>query len=77
MTSLSMHVSVGRRAGTALLLALLAGAWPLGAQNLLVPMDDSQQNHLKAYGLTFGALKDGQKAELFLNFVCKRFVERR
>ena len=23
-----------------------------GAQRLLVPMDDAQQNHLKAYGLT-------------------------
>jgi hypothetical protein len=68
MTSFSMHVSVGRRAGTALMLALLVGAWPLGAQNLLVPMDDSQQNHLKAYGLTFSALKDGQKAEWFLNY---------
>src|SRR5215213_5988357 len=46
---------------------LLAGA-PLRAQHLLVFMDDDQQNHLKAYGLTYGALKDGLKAEWFLNY---------
>ena len=38
------------------------------AQRLLVPMDDSQTNHLKAYGLTFNALRDGQKAEWLLNY---------
>jgi hypothetical protein len=38
------------------------------AQWLLVPMDDDQQNHLKAYGLTFQALKDGLKAEWLLNY---------
>jgi hypothetical protein len=38
------------------------------AQHLLVPMDDEQQNHLKAYGLTFQALKDGLKAEWLLNY---------
>lgn len=40
----------------------------LGAQNLLVPMDDAQRNHLKAYGVTFLALKTGQKAEWLLNY---------
>ena len=29
------------------------------AQHLLVPMDDEQSNHLKAYGLTYNALHDG------------------
>ena len=49
--------------------ALLMGvAPPLAAQHLLVPMDDAQQNHLKAYGLTFFALKAGDKAEWFLNY---------
>lgn len=38
------------------------------AQHLLIPMDDSQTNHLKAYGLTYNALKDGQKGEWFLNY---------
>ena len=38
------------------------------AQQLLIPMDDAQQNHLKAYGLTFQALKVGMKAEWLLNY---------
>lgn len=38
------------------------------AQHMLLPMDDSQRNHLKAYGVTFLALKTGQKAEWFLNY---------
>jgi hypothetical protein len=51
----------------ALLLAPLFAS-PLAAQHLLVPMDDAQQNHLKAYGLAFFALKAGDKAEWFLNY---------
>ena len=35
---------------------------------LLVPMDDAQDDHLKAYGLAYRALKRGAKAEWFLNF---------
>jgi hypothetical protein len=35
---------------------------------LLVPMDDDQQNHLKAYGLTYAALKTGGKCEWLLNY---------
>ena len=45
----------------------LSGA-PVGAQHLLVPMDDAQQNHLKAYGLTYTALKAGIKAEWLINY---------
>ena len=41
---------------------------PLGAQHLLVPMDDAQANHLKAYGLTFGALTEGVRSEWLLNY---------
>ncbi|HET7456244.1 MAG TPA: hypothetical protein VFJ74_01230 [Gemmatimonadaceae bacterium] len=54
----------------ALLAAILqlVAAPVLRAQHLLVPMDDDQQNHLKAYGLTYNALKAGMKAEWFLNY---------
>jgi hypothetical protein len=38
------------------------------AQRLLVPMDDAQQNHLKAYGLTYNAIKAGVTAEWLLNY---------
>lgn len=48
------------------LMALLPAA--ARAQHLLVPMDDDQSNHLKAYGLTYNALKDGAKGEWLLNY---------
>jgi hypothetical protein len=35
---------------------------------LLVPMDDAQADHLKAYGLTFRVLERGGRAEWFLNY---------
>jgi hypothetical protein len=35
---------------------------------LLVPMDDAQADHLKAYGLAFRLLERGGKAEWFLNY---------
>jgi hypothetical protein len=50
----------------AALLGVTAAA--AGAQHLLVPMDDAQENHLKAYGLTFGALTDGVRGEWLLNY---------
>lgn len=52
----------------ALALAVLAGARALAAQHLLVPMDDEQRNHLKAYGLTYAALQRGEKGEWLLNY---------
>jgi hypothetical protein len=55
------------RAGILALLGLLLAA-PLAAQHLLVPMDRSQSNHLRAYGLTFWVLEQGLSAEWFLNF---------
>jgi hypothetical protein len=48
--------------------ALLGAFRPALAQHLLVPMDDRQTNHLKAYGLIFNALRDGHKSEWFLNY---------
>ena len=35
---------------------------------LLVPMDDAQSDHLKAYGLAFRALERGERAEWLLNY---------
>ena len=46
----------------------VSAANPLAAQHLLVPMDDAQTNHLKAYGVTFGALGDGVTSEWLLNY---------
>ena len=47
--------------------------WP-AAPWLLVPMDDSQSDHLKAYGLTYRALKRGVRAEWFLNYRSGAFL---
>ena len=49
-----------------LLTAALAGS--ASAQWLLVPMDGSQSNHLKAYGLTYWVLEQQEKAEWLLNY---------
>jgi hypothetical protein len=51
-----------------------AGARPAGAApaalaaSLLVPMDDAQSNHLKAYGLAYDAVKRGGHTEWLLNY---------
>lgn len=50
------------------LLLLLGATRPAAAQHLLLPMDDGQRNHLKAYGVTYRALTNGQKAEWLLNY---------
>ena len=50
---------------------LLAGALlapGIAHARLLVPMDDSQAQHLKAYGLTYWVLQRGQKCEWLLNY---------
>jgi hypothetical protein len=54
-------------AAAAALWALALAAAPVSAR-LLVPMDETQTDHLKAYGLTYWALSRGQKAEWLLNY---------
>ncbi|HEX6588526.1 MAG TPA: hypothetical protein VF039_05840 [Longimicrobiales bacterium] len=66
-----------RRAGWRValaLLALLVGAGSVRAQQLLVPMDREQANHLKAYGLTYWVLSQGQTAEWLLNYRAGSFL---
>ena len=43
-------------------------AGPSGAAGMLIPMDDRQTNHLKAYGVTYRSLERGQRAEWLLNY---------
>ncbi len=38
------------------------------AASYLVPMDDTQDDHLKAYGLAFRALERGERGEWWLNY---------
>ncbi len=46
----------------------LPGSSDAEAQLLLVPMDRTQANHLKAYGLAYSVLEHGGRAEWLLNF---------
>src|SRR4029078_8883696 len=63
---MSFNVARGRALVAALVVAISAQV--AGAQRLLVPMDDAQQNHLKAYGLTYTAIKASASAEWLLNY---------
>jgi hypothetical protein len=47
---------------------LIAPTLAANAQRILVPMDDGQTNHLKAYGLAYYAIKTGVQAEWLLNY---------
>ena len=49
-------------------LGLPAFGMGAGAPWILVPMDDAQADHLKAYGLAFRLLERGGRAEWFLNY---------
>jgi hypothetical protein len=68
MTRLLARIVSRAPAAVVIAVVLACTASVAKAQHLLVPMDDAQQNHLKAYGLTFNALKAGDKAEWFINY---------
>src|SRR5438094_932648 len=52
----------------ALSLAVAGALVPAAEAKILVPMDDHQTDHLKAYGLTYWALQQGMKADWLLNY---------
>lgn len=56
------------------LLVLLFAAAPLQAQHLLVPMDQAQAEHLKAYGLTYWVLGQRLPSEWLLNYRSGSFL---
>lgn len=45
-----------------------------GQQKILIPMDLSQTDHLKAYGITYHALEEGLKADWLLNYIDGAFL---
>ncbi|HSJ14905.1 MAG TPA: hypothetical protein VK939_10850 [Longimicrobiales bacterium] len=57
-----------------MMLASAALALPAHAQQLLVPMDDAQTDHLKAYGLAYWVLDQRQTAEWLLNYRAGSFL---
>ena len=42
--------------------------WPVLAASILIPMDNTQTDHLKAYGVVFKTLQAGQQAQWLLNY---------
>jgi hypothetical protein len=65
------------KSGAGLVALSPLGGWRgirTGAPWLLVPMDDAQMDHLKAYGLTYRSLKRGVKAEWLLNYRSGAFL---
>ncbi len=55
---------------TGLVALLLAGplAFPSAGQDVLIPMDEEQDDHLKAYGAVYATLEMGQKVDWLLNY---------
>ena len=71
-----MRYSLCFRAGWKILaaVAILALSSNSQAASLLIPMDDTQADHLKAYGVTFQALEKGYKAQWLLNYRAGSFL---
>ncbi len=51
-----------------LLIMAIVAVLPLQAASLLIPMDKTQTNHLKSYGLAFWVLQQGVEIEWLLNY---------
>ncbi|HDP67172.1 MAG TPA: asparagine synthetase B [Candidatus Marinimicrobia bacterium] len=51
-----------------LILLIILGTAPLTAQKLLIPMDLTQTDHLKAYGIVYWVLKQDIRVEWLLNY---------
>jgi hypothetical protein len=52
----------------AALVVLLLTVSPAGGQDLLIPMDEAQTDHLKAYGAVYWALERGMDVDWLLNY---------
>lgn len=50
------------------MLLLLGMAIPAKAMFLLIPMDEAQKNHLKAYGIAYWTLEQAQEVKWLLNY---------
>lgn len=60
--------SVIRLSRIVLYLTLLLLPLQVSAMQILIPMDDTQTNHLKAYGVCYAILEKGGSAEWLLNY---------
>lgn len=51
-----------------LIISFLISIAPLHASKILIPMDESQSNHLKAYGISYWVLQQDVEVEWLLNY---------
>src|SRR5437016_13941176 len=65
LKQLSGYVATGLSGDLSTLLAPYRSS---SLASLLVPMDDAQGDHLKAYGVTYRVVQAGIKAEWLLNY---------
>lgn len=56
------------RSGLIIVLFLMLFAQSVQAAFILIPMDDKQSNHLKAYGITYWVLEQGVEVKWLLNY---------
>lgn len=57
-----------KRILTLIVALILAGAPAASAQDILIPMDDKQTDHLKAYGVAYWVLQQGDNVDWLLNY---------
>lgn len=58
---------------TAVVFSILACS-AMGQQKIFIPMDATQTNHLKAYGVVFNSVKAGNNAQWLLNYQGGSFI---
>jgi len=58
----------------AIIVLVLLLPLPAMAAGLLIPMDETQRDHLKAYGVVYRSLDNGYKAEWLLNYRAGSFL---
>lgn len=58
------HISILSR----FVFLILLACYPIYSQKTLIPMDNTQANHLKAYGIAFLAIQSGVEVEWLLNY---------
>ena len=46
----------------------LTGFVRVNAASILIPMDETQHDHLKSYGIAFWVLKNGEEVDWLLNY---------
>lgn len=57
-----------------ILLLIIALPISVSASSILIPMDDTQTDHLKAYGVMFKSLELGHQAQWLLNYRAGSFI---